>query len=261
MNDIILGVVASLITAFLIGFGKLAYSKAILRKFKDVFGLDLFRSDGLHLVYAQLSLLPLYDEQGLVPPYPYVKPGEERSGIGFSVENPVSSCELRAAKYLAEMMGRVAKKSPLLSSDIELRNSLDISFVSFGGGSSNYKTRDMLANDANRLLTFGVETFTATLSGRAVHIRQSGFDYGLIMKIFPTQFPNRIWIICAGFAEWGTSATAWYLAHKWREIQKFAKKDHFAIVVKVRPGQDESAEPVAWIKSPADAESYADSIS
>jgi len=32
----------------------------------------------------------------------------------------------------------------------------------------------------------------------------------------PADFPNHSWIVCAGLGEWGTSGTAWYLAHRWR---------------------------------------------
>jgi len=260
MDQIIFGVIAGVIAAGLIEVGRLVFAYYVRGKFKDVFGADLFSSDGLHLVYAQLSLRPLRDEHGDISNYPYEKPGNERSGVFFSIDRPVSSCELRAAKYLSAIMGKEANNTPLLSSDFELRDRLNISFVSFGGPDSNLKSRDVITNDANDLLTLTDQGFTSVLSNRVVQRPQSEFDYGLILKIHPTQFPERTWLICAGFGEWGSSGAAWYLAFKWRKIQKYAKNNPFAIVVRVRPEQDEFAEPVIRVQSPSDAERYANRI-
>lgn len=258
--QIILNVIGGAITVGLIEIGKLIVTKYKRSKFKDIFGRDLFRSNGMQIVYAQLALPPTQNINGGINTHPYVKPGEERSGISFSIERPVSSCELRAAKYLSEIIGKEANKSPLLSSDFELHGRLNISFISLGGQASNHKSRDVLTNDCNKFLNFGSNTFITTTSQRAVLINQQGFDYGLILKIHPSQFPERTWLVCAGLGEWGSSGAAWYLAYKWREIHKFGKNKPFAIVVKVRTGQDESAEPVIKIKNPDDAERYANQL-
>ena len=257
VTQVVLNVIGGAITVGLIEFGKFAVAKLNLRKFKNIFGNDLFSLDGLHLVYAQLALPPQQNQNGSINTHPYVKPNEERSGIGFSIERPVSSCELRAAKYLSEIIGKEARRSPVLSSDFDLQDRLDISFVAFGGPSSNYKSRDLLTNEGNSLLSFGEQTFITQQTNRPLLSRNPGFDYGLIIKIHPSQFQERIWLICAGYGEWGSSGAAWYLAHKWEEIQKFAKDKPFAIIVQVRPGQDESTEPVIKVKSSEEAENYA----
>ena len=149
----------------------------------------------------------------------------------------------------------------MLSSDYELQDRLDISFVAFGGPSSNHKSKDLLINEGNSFLSFGDQTFITRQTNRPLLRPQFGFEYGLITKIHPSQFQERTWLICAGLGEWGSSGAAWYLAHKWKEIHKFAKNKPFAIIVKVRPGQDESTEPVCKIKSSEDAESYANQLS
>ena len=110
------------------------------------------------------------------------------------------------------------------------------------------------------MIKFESSNFITYRTNRPVIRPQQGFDFGLILKINPIQFPEKTWIICAGIAEWGTSGAAWYLANKWRELYRFAKGEAFAIIVKVRNLQDESSEPVVRIKSPEDAESYADQI-
>lgn len=259
-QQIILSIIAGAILTSFLELGKYIFKKTIYMKLKSLFGNDLFTSEGLHLVYAKLALPPLHNSNGIIITHPYVKPGEETSGIGFSIERPVSSCELRAAKYLAEILGKEARRTPSLSSDLDLYDNLNISFIAFGGPSSNYKSRDALANENNIFLKFGNQSFVTSKNELPVLIHQQGFDYGLILKIHPTQFPNRTWLICAGYGEWGSSGAAWYLSHKWRETYKFAQNKPFAIVVKVRPGQDESAESVVRIKSSADAKKYADSV-
>lgn len=106
--------------------------------------------------------------------------------------------------------------------------------------------------------------FQKLVSGNLVLDPESSFDYGLILKIRPEQFPERVWIVCAGIGEWGTSGAGWYLSNKWKEILKanrpwydprglFEGAD-FATIVQVRPGQDESAKMVRHFKNPKEVE-------
>jgi hypothetical protein len=68
-------------------------------------------------------------------------------------------------------------------------------------------------------------------------------DYGLILKIPNLRFPNHFFFVCAGLGEWGTSGASWYLASKWKDLQKeFGKA--FGVVVEVDVGSDESARRV-----------------
>jgi len=66
-------------------------------------------------------------------------------------------------------------------------------------------------------------------------------DYGFILKIHPEQHKNKVWIVCAGYGEWGTSGAAYYLAKNWKYIYKKAKDKPFAIMINVEIGKDESA--------------------
>ena len=229
--------------------------------FKEVFGNDIFYSSTFHLVYGQLTLLPDLIPSAILRKYAYVKPGEENSGNAFSIERPINSCEVRAAKYLAETIGKEAKTSPSLSSDMDLQDRLDISFIAFGGPFSNYKTRDVVNNSGNTLINFDSSKFTSAKSNRVVLVTNSKYDYGLILKVQPNQFPERAWFICAGLGEWGTSGAAWYLAKKWRDIQVFAGPSPFAIIVRVKPKQDESAESVVKVKSESDVAALVEALS
>jgi hypothetical protein len=160
--QIILNVIGGFITVALIGLCGWFRARLRRRKFKGVFGEDVFSSD-FHLVYAELKLRPLIDD-GKPDKHPYRKPGEEHLGAKFSIERPVSSSETRAAKYLAETIGREVKGAPLLSSDVDMRGRLDVSFISFGGPLSNLKPRDIIENPSNDLIKFDNEKFTTSKS-------------------------------------------------------------------------------------------------
>jgi hypothetical protein len=211
------------------------------RRYRAIFGADIGTSD-FHLLYGLLSL------KALEPPdqFPYRKPGVNNAG--FSVEAPVSVCELRAAKYLSESVVSNGFSSPRILADLDVASRLDLSFVSIGGPLSNIKTRDALDSENSRVAID--EGFRRKRTREAILEMEPGFDYGLILKTHPSQFPKRTWIVCAGLGEWGSSGSAWYLAKKWEELYAFTKADDFAVVVKVRPGQDEYAEPVFRERTP-----------
>ncbi len=253
------GIIAGLITVGILELYRKLCFLLRRRKFTQVFGKDILGGTNFHLVYAKLSLRPVYNEKGEVVTHPYIKPGEETSGAGFSIERAVSSCEVRAAKYLAEIIGTKSTQTPTLSSDYDIRQKVNISFISFGGPSSNYKTKDAIQNEENQLIRLNTN-FISAKSKKNILRREPGFDYGLILKIHPSQFPKRVWLVCAGIGEWGTSGAAWYLAHKWKEVHDYSKQSPFAIIVRVKPKQDESAEPVVRVKNSAEAERYADDL-
>jgi hypothetical protein len=231
------------------------------RRFKSVFGKDVLKSGTFHLVYAQLALPQLHDDQGNVVTHPYVKSLIDSSTWSFSIERPVSSCEVRAAKYLAEVIGRETKSHPSLTSDLEINGRHDVSFVALGGPQSNYQTRIAINSDSNHLLAFDNIHFTSVGSGRPVLLPRPEFDYGFILKVIPQNFPDRVWFVCAGLGEWGTSGAAFYLARRWNELFKLFGISPFALIVRVARGQDESAESVLHVREQREAERIADNIS
>lgn len=206
------------------------------RAYRAVFGDDV-RGDDFHLIYGLLSLKSLEPHDS----HPYRKTG--LPGVGFSIENPISSCELRAAKYLSESIAKNRFSTPRMVADLDLYSKINLSYVAFGGPLSNSKTRDALACDSSLVVIDGQQFRVKSTSAVALAI-EPGFDYGLIQKTHPPQFPDRTWLVCAGLGEWGSSGSAWYLANKWKDIHAFAQEADFAIIVKVRPGQDEYAEVV-----------------
>lgn len=244
--DIVVGIVAGVLAWIAIDRAVAIRRGMTARRFREVYGTDVVTERRLHLVYAEFALaaFPKHAETGTILRHVYVKPGEPHPEQSFSIERPVSSCELRAVRYVTGAISRYAAAIPAMSSDLDVRDKLDLSFVSFGGPGSNYKTRDALENPANMLVRFDVRGFTNLETGEQLVEVRPGFDYGMILKISPKQFPHRTWITCAGLGEWGTSGAAWYLASKWQEIHTWARGNPFLVIVAVRPTQDESAQSV-----------------
>jgi hypothetical protein len=214
------------------------------RRFKQVFGPGVDKP-GFAVVYGELALNPAISG---VSTHPYVKVGGNQR-FGLAISRPVSQCELRAANYLSSSIGNGVGCTPSLVADSDVRSIFDLDFVSFGGPMSNFKSEDCQSNSGNTLAIFDqanarfVEPKTLKLISDC---SDQNFDYGLILKVHPKQFHDRVWIMCAGFGEWGTSGAAWYLANRWAEIRKQVKDRAFAVVVRVRPQQDQSAECIGF---------------
>lgn len=241
-----IGVVSGLVTWLVLERVRSMRTAVWQRRLRAVFGDDINSESKLHLVYAEFALMmhPEHAETGTILKHLYVKPNEVNPTQTFSIDRPISSCELRAVRYIAESIGRQTRCTPLLSSDLDVKEKLDISFIALGGPGSNYKTREILENDANNLIRFNGQRFYANGTDNPLPNLERGYDYGMILKLHPTQFITRTWITCAGIGEWGTSGSAWYLANKWREIQKWAGNKSFVLLVRVKPTIDESAEEI-----------------
>jgi len=206
--------------------------------FKSIFGTDSINN--FFITYGRMRLSPCYDEKGNIKKWPYY----HKLGSGFRVSSVVSFAQTRSVKYLSETFGKVVNISPKLISDEEIEEKLDISFCSIGG-LNNLKTKDVLQSEENVFYDFdtsGPEIVIITRKNEEKKFSVDGiYDYAFIIKIIPKNFPNRVWIAVAGLGEWGTSGAVWFLSKKWN---KMLKNKSFGLIVKVRAGQDESAEVV-----------------
>ena len=236
--NIILNIIGGILTIVFTAFIKLLIKRFYRSKFKRLFGIkDMIKP--YYLVYGELKLREdLFDSNHESVKYPVIK-REMDAKFGFSI-TPVSVAELRTTRYLTECFSSHLKFNTIISNDYDIKQKLDISFITFGGPAGNFKSQDILMNDENNLIRFDGRNITL-LPLRETISYEAGYDYGIILKIHPKQFLNNSWFLCSGINEWGTSGAAWYLAKHWKKIYKVAKSGNFALVVKVRPGQDESA--------------------
>jgi hypothetical protein len=208
-------------------------------RFKQIYGRRA-ANEGITLVYEELAL-----RQG-IENFAYQKPSNESLGR-FSISRPIPIASVRAVSYLASSVGKFTGKTPSVRSDLEIRNFMDLSFICFGGPGSNVMTASCQDNTGNQLgiLDQHLNQFLR-VSDRSPLVRlDPGHDYGMILKLHPTQFPQQTWIACAGLGERGTSGAAWYIANKWEEIRKYSGRRPFAAFVRVEPdvhtGRDQSA--------------------
>jgi len=230
-------------------------------RLKRIFGNDADSSDKYYIVYAKLFLREIKDKNTGNPiTHPYIKPPAKgkKQFLEFSMEYPVSSCEVRASQYLSSFFSSHFKNKLNLISDLEIVNNYNISFISLGS-LSNYKTTDVFDNEANDLVKIDNNDFVSVKNGKKLLKLDAKYDYGLILKIRPSECPNRVWIVCAGLGETGTSSTAWYLSNNWQEILikskswlnpfGLLKTNNFAAIIRSLPGKDESAKLIAFYRN------------
>lgn len=213
------------------------------RKFRRVFGKtkEYYLAFGSMEVHPQLlSLARTYGHQSFAA-FPLAKSGHPN--MAFNAQKVASGCEIRAVAYMDSSLSKEGGVALNVVTDDSIADRLDVDFIAFGA-LSNLKTLDIFKNPANRMAEYdpGTEFFVSREDRKPLYQRRDGYDYGIILKIHPSQFPARAWICCAGCGEWGTSGTAWFLANRWKVIAKKVKSaDQFLCVIEVSPGQDESA--------------------
>ena len=205
------------------------------RKFIHIFGRDTCKD--FYVIYN------VYETPSRVTrfPKPMSRLQRSRSYGGTNLTTVNSTATSRAIAHLVYGVTNGSGTAPKIASDVECDDKMNISFISIGG-LTNFKTIDLLENDSNKLLDFRSKSIVEKKSGKEI-IRagsEPDFDHGFIIKIKPDANKDKIWICCAGFGEWASSGAAWYLAHKWKEIHKWAKKSEFALIIKTRKGSDES---------------------
>jgi hypothetical protein len=217
--------------------------RLLRRQFKRVFGSA---AREYSLAYADLEVNPTIQQvartvNSQLGDFPLIKPA--RANMMFKAQKVVSCSALRALSYIGSSLRSDGALVGRLVADDAICGELDVDFISFGA-MSNLKTIDVFANPSNQLAEYNprINFFVSKTDGTPLCDVQAGFDYGIILKIHPSQFPQRTWIACAGVGEWGTSGSAWFLANKWKEIAaKVKESDQFVCVIKLVEGQDQSA--------------------
>jgi hypothetical protein len=165
-------------------------------------------------------------------------PLRKYSGSYVRSEKLIGNCDARGLKYISDLLANKMNLKPELLIDEDLSKKLDLNFVAVGG--SNFYCSYLLDQDHNPFFRVDGRSITSIKNNKVYTC--NSHDYGLIMKVKPPSFPQKIWIIVVGIGETGTSGAAWYLSMHWKEIYKEYKNNEFGMVVKVKHGIDESAE-------------------
>jgi hypothetical protein len=230
------------------------------RDFKKVFGPG---QKSFVVVYGSLVVrqdiiqkLATNSPGDLMSRFTFAKPSVP--GQVYSAQTVGSGCELRGAAYLSAGLRVGGSIDASVASDDSVKGKLDLDFVSLGYW-NNLKTIDLIENSRNNFAHFDIQkgAFLSKKSGRQIFTVPPGYEHGIILRIHPSQFPDRTWICCAGHGEWGTSGCAWFLSRKWNALtEQLSSDEQFMALIKVRQTQDESAELVRLFKSPQEIESF-----
>jgi hypothetical protein len=249
------GIVGNLLSQGIWEVGKRLLRRISCWRYTQLFGPDAVNGS-LHLVYAQLTPPVGVTTDGRLVSHIFSRPGLD--DVKFSMSAAISYCEVRALKYLAENVAANTGSWAILASAKEIAAKHDLSFVSFGL-ISNSKTVEILDSVANPFVRYEHPRFATKVTGRTV-IRASqtpAEDFGVIIKIRPSNLPGRTWICCGGFGEWGTSGAAWYLTRRWRDIRSKFGDRPFVVFVRVPTDHDELADSIIEAATPEDLERQA----
>jgi|WetSurMetagenome_2_1015567.scaffolds.fasta_scaffold32191_3 hypothetical protein len=232
--------ILNLLGGFIVIFSERIYlfikKHYVAYKFKMLFGNDI--KNKFYIVYGKLHLDKCYAQNGIILKYPYQK----GNGTKFTISEPISFTETKSAKYLFESFYKNAKSSPILISDEEIKEKINISYCSLGGY-NNYKTIDILKSNKVFNINLRTKQISSKIDNTSYTI-DNKYDYALVIKLRNIHFPNRVQICIAGLGESGTSGAAWFVANKWKEITHKIKKNDFICVIRVEFNEDESAEIV-----------------
>jgi hypothetical protein len=223
-------------------------------KFRQIFGNDV--TEEFHIIHI------LYESPDKTIHFrkPESKVPRTRTFGGINLSTVNSCATTRALGYLVYGLGENTRIPLMVQADNDADADMDLSFVSIGGV-TNFKTVDLLDNSSNVFLDVRVGSIVAKdLNLPLVTFQKGIYDYGFIIKIHPAENIHRTWICCGGFGEWGTSGAAWYLAKRWKEIRRFAKRKEFAYITKTRGGADEQTAVVHRFLTREEVESTAKTI-
>jgi hypothetical protein len=199
--------------------------------------------DPFAVCYSTLSLSPSLNTQ-----FPFLKRFPDRDP--YLLVGPrggiASGKEMTGASYIISAISRFRGAPVRVITDEEAYATLDATYVALGSISSNVLTDFIMRESNNTFLMFepcqsGVCIVDRKTGARHGETRDTiKVDYGVVLRLCNQRFPNRVFFVCAGLGEPGTSGAAWYLATHWRKLLKEFKGD-FGIVLEVRLGSDQSA--------------------
>ena len=189
-----------------------------------------------------------------------------RDGFNFRASSVVGISELRATKYLLRCFKNVGAPEPSLNADTELQDN-DLSYVAFGGLNNN-KSKNAMKGKSNRLIRFNDNGDGLCTNGdQSLQIPiPENKDVGMILSVCPGELNNRVWLVCAGLGEWGTSGAAFYLANNWKVLLNrkkgirnklgWGEPKPFAALINVKQGSDEEATLDCFFETKEDVADY-----
>jgi hypothetical protein len=241
LQNIFSSICASFIFLLTINIGAYLQDKFKQKMFRLFFG-ELSVSSTSNLIYPDFVLSEdcLAQLKKISPTRIYAKATRPFPGSRFiDVPKIVASNDLQGIVIFASIIGKYLSGSPALLSDDQVITNHSKSLVSFGLTSNSvtdlYQQHD--AKPLFKIINEGTDPkiVIKTIDGKEVtYGREDSHQHGIILRYrpHPDDYPNRFWFICAGLAAAGTPASAYLLAHKWKQYyDRFGNRD-FLIILK-----------------------------
>jgi len=233
--------------------------KYTAKHFRNVFGDDALVPARFHVVYGELK-----SDATALSPTVIKNPTASKTIDGrravLLINEVVAISEMKSAHYINEAFIQAAGSGPALTSDEDMKTRVNYSGIALGSSASNLKTADIIDAHGRSIIMAMPDAFVSPVTNRKLYEKRPNHDYGLILKINPVQFQDRVQIACIGLGHTGTMAAAWYLANCWSKIEQLHGNRVFALIVEAKQGQAESARIVFHSESKDEAESAADKI-
>jgi hypothetical protein len=210
---------------------------------KGALAQDFMISYGAFLDSRLLEPLP--------PKLRYVKNYHDGRRVQFvgPLELVAALAELRSASYILNALSKHIKGPISVVVDEDAFKSMNRTVISVGSSLSNEITDLIMREPNNAFFEFVHNAETTHIKDKRTGRTFTGFeepvrkDLGIVLKIENLRFPGHFFFVCAGLGEWGTSGTSWYLANKWRDLDR-EFKGSFGLVIEVAWGCDQSAQRI-----------------
>lgn len=255
--DILLNISTEIVAAlliFLLGLLGSKIPRSIIKyKMRKFFGNSFF-GDGCKIVYGNISLLRSLERD--------LKSSEKRKQNIFKVyhdkrirkvpvmEKFITSEIMRSHSYLIQGFSKFRKKTFEILTDYEAIKNLDNTYICIGGPIVNEISEWALNERANNFVNFSipedidndpVRINVLTNEDKKLFFENTqGKDYGIILKIKNSRFPNDFFFVCAGISVWGTSGATWYLTKYWNKLLKEFGKKEFGLILETIIDSDTS---------------------
>lgn len=214
------------------------------RRFEQFFGAHALFGEKIFAVVDPYTTPFLKLDNRYIKKFLGRKPNQPLVGA----DNVLGINVLRVVSYVAAVFSvyRQSINPIAVVTDEHVAELWDATFICFGSADSNIKTYDIENLPEQIFYTrdwdfWGMPIFKIGVKSFSIHQYK---DYGILLRIRNPQYPEHYLFICAGHGEWGTSGSAYYLFHHWKELYKKHGQQDFCKIIEVDMGSDESAREI-----------------
>lgn len=249
--DIFVNLIAAFVI-FVLGFISSKIPRSVERyQLKKFFGNALL-TDDFKLVYGVLTRIISESGEPDDLKRRYKKEYHDGRVREFPLIRKIITDELvRSQSYLIQELAKFRRTPVIICTDDDAFKNLNSSFLCLGGPIPNEMTEWAINEKGNHFLEFSIpddieekpiRLNVISNAGKPLSFQEKqGIDYGMILKVKNSRFPNHLFFVCAGIGTWGASGAAWFLSQNWKALYEEFGSQEFGVVVEVNIGSDTSA--------------------